>query len=36
MVNKLSEVLNSDLIREYSMLDQRFVKVTHFLKAWNK
>lgn len=36
MVNKVSEILNSELIREYSMLDQRFVKVTHFLKAWNK
>ena len=36
MVNKVSEILNSELIREYAMLDQRFVEVTHFLKAWNK
>ena len=36
MVNKVSEILNSEIIREYSMLDQRFVEVTHFLKAWNK
>jgi DNA polymerase sigma len=36
MVNKTSEVLNSELVREYAQLDERFMKIAHILKAWNK
>jgi DNA polymerase sigma len=32
MINKNSEVLNSLLLLQYSQLDERFMKVTYFLK----
>jgi len=35
MVNKTSEIKNSELIREYCLLDARFRKVVHILKKWN-
>lgn len=35
MVNKTSEVLHSMLILQYSLIDQRFLKIVQILKHWN-
>ena len=35
-INKLSEVYNSMLMLQYAMLDNRFEKIVHVLKLWNK
>lgn len=36
MVNKLSELHNSNLLRSYAKLDPRFLKIVHFLKHLNE
>ena len=36
MVNKVTEVLNSNLLLQYSMMDSRFRKLAIYLKFWNK
>ena len=35
MVNKISEVYNSQLISQYALIDNRFHKLAHILKKWN-
>ena len=35
MVNKISEIENSGLILQYSLIDERFRKLIYILKTWN-
>lgn len=35
LVNKNSEVFNSQLILNYCLLDERLLPILHYLKAWN-
>ena len=35
MVNKISEVYNSNLISQYALIDNRFHKLAHIRKKWN-
>ena len=35
-INKILEVINSNLINSYSLFDQRFLRLAVVLKAWNK
>lgn len=36
MVNKVSEIFNSKLIAKYCQIDEKFVKIVHYLKVWSK
>ena len=36
LVNKSTEVINSQLVFAYGQYDVRFIKLALFLKAWNK
>ena len=35
-VNKVLEIVNSDLIKTYCLMDDRFRKIALVLKNWNK
>ena len=35
MVNKTSELYHANMILQYAMIDSNFLKICHFLKAWN-
>ena len=36
LVDKVLEIMNTDLIRVYCEQDERFMKVALVLKAWNR
>ena len=36
LINKTTEVINSQLVLAYGQYDVRFIKLALFLKAWNK
>ena len=35
MMNKTSELYHSNMLLQYAMIDHNFLKIAHFLKAWN-
>ena len=35
MMNKTSELYHSNMLLQYAMIDYNFLKIAHFLKAWN-
>ena len=35
MMNKTSELYHSNMLLQYAMVDPNFLKIAHFLKAWN-